>query len=212
MDAAYWRLQEQPSALIGRYAALDVINEKTGEIYVEAGQEITEAVLELFNENDIDLLPTLAIDHVNVGAYIRNTLLADKNLQFELQSDEVLLAAHPWMLRELVRNLLHNAIRHGGAGCHVTLAVATDGRHVRFSVVDDGPGLPPEELARAGERFFRGRHGQLPGSGLGLAIARTVAQRHGGEMRVSVGPEGRGLAVTMELAGTGAPSFHAGKP
>ena len=50
------------------------------------------------------------------------------------------------------------------------------------------------------------------GSGLGLAIARTVAQRHGGEMRVSVGPEGRGLAVTMELAGTGAPSSHAGKP
>ena len=49
------------------------------EIYVEAGQEITEAVLELFDENDIDVLPTLAIDHTNVGPYIRNTLAADKN-------------------------------------------------------------------------------------------------------------------------------------
>ena len=65
--------------LIGRYAALDVINEKTGEIYVEAGQEITQAVLDLFEENDIDVLPTLAIDHTNVGPYIRNTLAADKN-------------------------------------------------------------------------------------------------------------------------------------
>src|SRR5439155_1698863 len=65
--------------LIGRYAALDVINEKTGEIYVEAGQEITQAVLDLFDENDIDVLPTLAIDHANVGPYIRNTLAADKN-------------------------------------------------------------------------------------------------------------------------------------
>lgn len=65
--------------LVGRYAALDVINEKTGEIYVEAGQEITEAVLELFDEHDIDVLPTLAIDHTNVGPYIRNTLAADKN-------------------------------------------------------------------------------------------------------------------------------------
>src|SRR5258708_25684336 len=65
--------------LIGRYAALDVINEKTGEIYVEAGQEITQAVLDLFEENGIDVLPTLAIDHVNVGPYIRNTLAADKN-------------------------------------------------------------------------------------------------------------------------------------
>ncbi len=65
--------------LIGRYAALDVINEKTGEIYVEAGEEITEAVLDPFEETDIDDLPTLAIDHVNVGPYIRNTLAADKN-------------------------------------------------------------------------------------------------------------------------------------
>ena len=65
--------------LIGRYAALDIINEKTGEIYVEAGQEITQAVLDLFDENDIDVLPTLAIDHTNVGPYIRNTLAADKN-------------------------------------------------------------------------------------------------------------------------------------
>ncbi len=65
--------------LLGRYAAVDIINEKTGEIYVEAGQEITQAVLDMFEEVDIDLLPTLAIDHVNVGPYIRNTLAADKN-------------------------------------------------------------------------------------------------------------------------------------
>jgi two-component system sensor histidine kinase TctE len=108
----------------------------------------------------------------------------------------------PGLLKEALSNLLHNAIRHGGAGCHVTLAVAADGHAVRFSVVDDGPGLPPDDIARAGERFFRGRHGQLPGSGLGLAIARTVAQRHGGTLRVSAGPEGRGLAVTIQLAGS----------
>ena len=107
----------------------------------------------------------------------------------------------PGLLKEALSNLLHNAIRHGGAGCHVTLAVAADGQAVRFSVVDDGPGLPPDEIARAGERFFRGRHGLLPGSGLGLAIAHTVAQRHGGTMQVSAGPEGRGLAVSIRLAG-----------
>jgi DNA-directed RNA polymerase subunit beta len=65
--------------LVGRYAALDVINEKTGEIYVEAGQEITEAVLEAFAAAKINELPTLAIDHTNVGPYIRNTLATDKN-------------------------------------------------------------------------------------------------------------------------------------
>ena len=110
------------------------------------------------------------------------------------------LLGEPDLLREALANLLHNAIRHGGAGCHVTLVVRAepDGA-VQMSVVDDGPGLPPEDLCRAGERFFRGRGGASPGSGLGLAIVRTVAQRHDGRMQVSAGPGARGLAVTITL-------------
>src|SRR6187455_1153957 len=78
-EAGLKEVRVSSEELIGRYAALDVINEKTGEIYVEAGQEITQAVLDLFEEHGIDVLPTLAIDHTNVGPYIRNTLAADKN-------------------------------------------------------------------------------------------------------------------------------------
>jgi two-component system sensor histidine kinase TctE len=108
------------------------------------------------------------------------------------------------LLKEALSNLLHNAIRHAGAGSHVTLAVASGAQgEVRLSVSDDGPGLPPDELARAGERFFRGRQVQLPGTGLGLAIARTVARRHGGEMNVKTGPNGRGLEVCLHLATAG---------
>ncbi len=110
------------------------------------------------------------------------------------------LQGEPDLLREALSNLLHNAIRHGGAECHVTLVVRSEPEGgVQMTVVDNGPGLPPEELARAGERFFRGRGGVLPGSGLGLAIVRTVTQRHGGQMQVSVGSEGRGLSVTLRL-------------
>src|SRR4051812_29204190 len=78
-EAGLKEMRVSNEELIGRYAALDIINEKIGEIYVEAGQEITQAVLDLFDEHDIDVLPTLAIDHTNVGPYIRNTLAADKN-------------------------------------------------------------------------------------------------------------------------------------
>jgi DNA-directed RNA polymerase subunit beta len=78
-EAGLKEMRVSSEELLGRYAALDIINEKNGEIYVEAGQEITQAVLDLFEENGIDLLPTLAIDHTNVGPYIRNTLAADKN-------------------------------------------------------------------------------------------------------------------------------------
>ncbi len=65
--------------LIGRYIAGDIINAKTGEIYAEAGDEITTEVMEILTEAGIDEIATLAIDHVNVGPYIRNTLKVDKN-------------------------------------------------------------------------------------------------------------------------------------
>jgi len=65
--------------LIGRYVASDIINAETGEVYVEAGDEIVEDTLEMLTEAGVDVIETLAIDHVNVGPYIRNTLAVDKN-------------------------------------------------------------------------------------------------------------------------------------
>ncbi|MFY9624171.1 MAG: DNA-directed RNA polymerase subunit beta, partial [Rhodoplanes sp.] len=69
--------------LIGRYIAEDLVNAKTGEIYVEAGEEITEKALKLLAEVGYKEVPVLDIDHVNIGAYIRNTLSVDKNLRRE---------------------------------------------------------------------------------------------------------------------------------
>ena len=65
--------------LIGKYAGEDMVNDETGEIYVEAGDELTEEVLALLMEAGIKRLTTLAVDGINVGAYIRNTLAGDKN-------------------------------------------------------------------------------------------------------------------------------------
>ena len=67
-----------PGELVGRYAAFDIVNEETGEIYVEAGEELTEESMEKLDELGVDQLPTLDIDHISVGPYIRNTLAADK--------------------------------------------------------------------------------------------------------------------------------------
>src|SRR6202049_1678724 len=69
--------------LIGHYIAEDLVNPKTGEIYVEAGEEITEKNLAVLNEAGYKEIPVLDIDHVNVGAYIRNTLAVDKNMTRE---------------------------------------------------------------------------------------------------------------------------------
>src|SRR6202049_3544310 len=69
--------------LIGHYIAEDLVNPKTGEIYVEAGEEITEKNLKILIESGYKELPLLDIDHINVGAYIRNTLAMDKNMTRE---------------------------------------------------------------------------------------------------------------------------------
>ena len=69
--------------LVGHYIGEDLVNPKTGEIYVEAGEEITEKNLKMLNEAGYKELPLLDIDHVNVGAYIRNTLTVDKNMTRE---------------------------------------------------------------------------------------------------------------------------------
>jgi DNA-directed RNA polymerase subunit beta len=69
--------------LIGHYIGEDLVNPKTGEIYVEAGEEITEKTLKLLAEAGYKEIPVLDIDHVNVGAYIRNTLTVDKNMTRE---------------------------------------------------------------------------------------------------------------------------------
>src|SRR6187551_2644157 len=69
--------------LIGSYVAEDLVNPKTGEIYMEAGEELTEKNLKVLVEAGYKELPLLDIDHVNVGAYIRNTLAVDKNMTRE---------------------------------------------------------------------------------------------------------------------------------
>ncbi len=83
-----------------------------------------------------------------------------------------------------VGNVLHNAIKFSPAGGVVEIRGRPDdgGELVTLSVADEGPGIPPEELERIFERFFRGdRSRGTPGTGLGLAIVRHILRAHGGE-------------------------------
>jgi len=65
--------------LVGRYCALDMVNTATGEIYVEAGDELTADNIQLLREAKFNEIVTLNVDHINIGAYIRNTMAVDKN-------------------------------------------------------------------------------------------------------------------------------------
>jgi DNA-directed RNA polymerase subunit beta len=79
-------LEEQLVAteeLAGRYLAADLINEQTGEVYHEAGDELALTDIEKLEKSGVTSIPVLAIDHINVGSYIRNTMAADRNASRE---------------------------------------------------------------------------------------------------------------------------------
>ncbi|MFO1178182.1 MAG: sensor histidine kinase N-terminal domain-containing protein [Ottowia sp.] len=121
------------------------------------------------------------------------------DLGFESGVPALQVPVNAALLREALANLLHNALRYAPAGSHVTVWVDAAGGEAVLAVLDDGPGLAPDELPHASERFFRGRHARVGGSGLGLAIVRAVAERHGGRLELASGPGGRGLAARLHL-------------
>ena len=82
-DEGLKELLVQDEDLYGRYLAEDVVNLESGEIYGEAGEEIDEKLLDTLKELGLKEIPLLDIDHVNIGAYIRNTLAVDKNSNTE---------------------------------------------------------------------------------------------------------------------------------
>ena len=121
------------------------------------------------------------------------------DLGLESTAGSVAVDAHAALLEEALSNLLHNAIRYTPEGGRVTLRLERDGGQARVSVIDSGPGIPPDELARAGERFFRGRKVQLPGSGLGLAIVRSIVARFGGRLQLAPAVPDGGLRASIDL-------------
>jgi len=101
-------------------------------------------------------------------------------------------------IREVLTNLLSNAVRHSRPGGIVTVTMSvTDGR-VAVAVADTGEGMSPEAVARMFDRFYKGSTSR--GSGLGLTIAKGIVTAHGGDISASSQP-GHGTTVTFTFPG-----------
>ena len=142
-------------------------------------------------------------ESVDVAAIVREVvdsfraLAGQSKLEFSSAGDAHAQAA-PNELRELVGNLLDNAIKYA-PGSTTKAAVRRVNGSVEVEVADDGPGMDYALRSRAFDRFSRGEdRGNIPGSGLGLAIVKRIVDRAGGEVQLETAP-GRGVRVLVKL-------------
>jgi len=133
-----------------------------------------------------------------------SALTRDIDLGFETDSAEVIAWGDALMLRELVVNLVDNALRYTPRGGVVTVATGSADGLAVLRVQDNGPGIPIALREQVFERFYRvlGREGE--GSGLGLAIVREIVRAAGGTIALGDPPTGTGLVVTVQLLVDGA--------
>ena len=145
----------------------------------------------------LDLRQLASVTAASMGSLARErgvTIVVDGPEVFGLGDDR-------W-LRQALRNLLDNAIRHSPPTGAVTIRTSNAAATAIVCVTDDGPGIPVELQERVFDRFFRVDEARTPGtragSGIGLSITREIARAHGGEAWVDSRPSG-GSAVSISL-------------
>jgi signal transduction histidine kinase len=142
---------------------------------------------------------------VDVGRLVRETVstaeLAQEDVQLTVEVAQGLPTIHadPERLRQLLDNLVANAVKFSEDGQEVRVSVAGSDGRVRIAVCDEGPGIAPEHQGLIFEKFGRASTGNAkPGTGLGLFIARSIAEAHGGTLDVQ-SALGRGTTFTVLL-------------
>jgi signal transduction histidine kinase len=182
-----------------RQAFLELIGDETSRLADLIGDVLDTSRIEAgtfsFSFSDVDLAELLrdvvaaadlAQDEVRVTAQVNGTLP-------RVRGDRD-------RLRQIVQNLVDNAVKYSPAGAEVRVTAGTDDGHVRVAVSDDGPGIPLDDQKLIFDKFGRAtvEGGTKPGTGLGLFIARSIAEAHGGSLDVDSAPA-HGSVFTLEL-------------
>jgi signal transduction histidine kinase len=141
----------------------------------------------------------------DIGALVHDTVESFRpqaesgglTLAVELGDNLPTIEVDPGRIRQLIGNLLSNAIRHTPSGGSVTVAVTSSGDQATITVSDTGEGIPPDLLPHVLERFVKGPNST--GSGLGLAIAHDIVTAHDGRLELA-NRSPRGVVASVTLA------------
>jgi two-component system phosphate regulon sensor histidine kinase PhoR len=191
--------QQAPTLLDKIAAETDALHQMSQELLDLSMIESGQALFRMIPCSLTDLVDQ-ALDHLNEQAERRE-------LSVEIKvAPDIRVLADPDQAQRVLRNLLHNAIKFTPPGGRMRVTAEQNGEWVTVSVLDTGPGIPPDERERVFERFYRGDRARgSPGTGLGLAIAKHIVEAHGGRIWVADPPEpggGAHLRFTLPTADT----------
>jgi len=124
----------------------------------------------------------------------------DRAFTMNIPDDDVHMMGNETQLRQVVSNLLENALKFTPAGGSISLNLECSANEIRLTVSDAGIGIPPEDLSHLFERFHRGRNvSEFTGNGLGLAIVKAIVQSHSGEVEAQSDGVGMGSRFVVIL-------------
>jgi signal transduction histidine kinase len=191
------RHREEPVGQVG--SALDDIDAEVNELTALVDDLL---LLARADSGAVDVVRVpLDLGDVAVDAAPALTqLAASRGVRVELDPAPAPLSGDPVRLAQLIRILGDNAIRHSPPGGTVSVRVRPDGRGARLEVLDDGPGIRPDDMPRLFDRFWRAPDAPEGGTGLGLAIAAWIADRHDASI-VAANRPGRGAAFEVRFRG-----------
>lgn len=138
-----------------------------------------------------------ALARETAGDWVPRALNRSIDLGFDDTSSDTEISADPFLVRELLNNLIDNALNYTPSGGHITVRVLQNERRPTLEVEDDGCGIPDDEREKVFERFYRSAGGNPEGCGLGLAIVREIAQGHGASATIHNGADGRGTRIVI---------------
>jgi signal transduction histidine kinase len=140
-----------------------------------------------------------AADLVSDAASLFEDAAEEKGVAFTASAEQGLAVnADRGRLRQVLANLLDNAVKHTPSGGRISLEARSEGGDALFLVLDSGPGISPEDLPHVFDRLYRGdRSRSGRGLGLGLALARAIVEAHGGSIAAETGSKGAVLKVRL---------------
>jgi signal transduction histidine kinase len=150
---------------------------------------------------ELDDVPALQLLTEVTTEWREQAATRDVRLESFLLPADLRLRVDPARMRQVLGNVVANAIRHSPEGGRIVLTARANGGRPRLEVVDEGPGIPADELERVFERFYRSdraRSGDEGGAGLGLAIARWIVELHEGTITATAAKP-QGCRVIVEL-------------